>query len=121
MRKNLTGKTVAILAILVVFIYGIIGLPHGLSGNALKQSIGERIHLGLDLRGGTHLVLQVMVNEAVASVTDNDVARVQADLQKANLTFGTVGKLDPTHPEILTITGTQPDKSSDIRSLLEST
>jgi preprotein translocase subunit SecD len=121
MRKNLTGKTVAILAILVVFVYGIIGLPHGLSGSALKQSIADRIHLGLDLRGGTHLVLQVMVNEAVASVTDNDVARIQADLQKANLTFGTVGKLDPTHPEIITVSGTQPDKSSDIRSLLEST
>jgi len=121
MRKNLTGKTVAILAILVVFVYGIFGLPHGLSGSALKQSIADRIHLGLDLRGGTHLVLQVMVNEAVASVTDNDVARIQADLQKASLTFGTVGKLDPTHPEIITVTGTAPDKTSDVRSLLEST
>jgi preprotein translocase subunit SecD len=121
MRKNLTGKTVAILAILAVFVYGIIGVPHGLSGSALEQSIGERIHRGLDLKGGTHLVLQVMVNEAVASVTDNDVARIQADLQKANLTFGTVGKLDPTHPEIITVSGTTPDKSTDVRSLLEST
>src|ERR1700734_1536224 len=103
MRKNLTGKTVAILAILVVFVYGIFGLPHGLSGSALKQSVADRIHLGLDLRGGTHLVLQVMVNEAVAAVTDNDAARIQADLQKANLTFSSVSKLDPAHPEVITV------------------
>jgi preprotein translocase subunit SecD len=120
MRKNLTGKTVAILAILVVFVYGIIGLPHGLSGSALKQSVADRINLGLDLRGGTHLVLQVMVNEAVSAVTDNDVARIQADLQKANLTFSTVAKLDPAHPEVITVAGTAPDKSSDVRGLLES-
>jgi len=119
MRNNLTGKTVAILAILVVFVYGIFGLPHGLSGSALKQSIADRIHLGLDLRGGTHLVLQVMVNEAVAAVTDNDAARIQADLQKANLTFGSVSKLDPAHPEVITVAGTTPDKTSDVRGLLE--
>jgi preprotein translocase subunit SecD len=120
MRKNLTGKTVAILAILVVFVYGIIGLPHGVSGSAIKQSISDRIHLGLDLRGGTHLVLQVMVNEAVAAVTDNDAARIQADLQKANLTFSSVAKLDPAHPEVITVAGTPADKTSDVRGLLES-
>jgi len=121
MRKNLNGKIVAILVILVVFVYGIFGLPHGLSGSALKQSIADRIHLGLDLRGGTHLVLQVMVNEAVSAVTDNDVARIQADLQKANLTFSSVAKLDPAHPEVITVAGTAPDKTSDVRGLLDST
>jgi len=121
MRKNLTGKTVAIVAILVVFVYGIFGLPHGLSGSALKQAVADRIHLGLDLRGGTHLVLEVMVNEAVAAVTDNDAARIQADLQKANLTFSAVSKLDPAaHPEAITVAGTSPDKSSDVRGLLQS-
>ena len=119
MRKNLTGKTVAIIAILVVFVYGIFGIPHGLSGTALKQAVADRIHLGLDLRGGTHLVLQVMVQEAVSAVTDNDVARIQADLQKASLT-GNAGKLDPTHPDVITVNGTSPDKASDVRGLLES-
>jgi preprotein translocase subunit SecD len=121
MRKNLTGKTVAIVAILVVFVYGIFGLPHGVSGSALKQAVADRIHLGLDLRGGTHLVLQVMVNEAVSAVTDNDIARIQADLQKGNLTVGSVAKLDPVaHPDVITVSGTPADKASDVRGLLES-
>ena len=121
MRKNLTGKTVAILAILVVFVYGIFFGLHAPKSGSPKSLIADNIHLGLDLRGGTHLVLQVMVNEAVAAVTDNDVARIQQDLQKANLTFSSVGKLDPAHPEVITVAGTPADKTSDVRSLLEST
>jgi preprotein translocase subunit SecD len=74
MRKNLTQKTILIFAVLLVFLFGIFGIPKGLSGTALKQAVLDRIHLGLDLRGGTHLILQVMVDEAVASQTDNDEA-----------------------------------------------
>ena len=38
---------------------GIFGIPHGVSGSALKQSLPNSIHLGLDLKGGMHLILQV--------------------------------------------------------------
>ena len=57
MGKNLAGKTAFIVAVLVVFCFGIVGIPHG----GLTQSIKDRIHLGLDLKGGTHLVLEVHV------------------------------------------------------------
>ena len=40
----------------------------------------DNIHLGLDLKGGTHLVLEVHVEEAVASATDRDVARLETAL-----------------------------------------
>ena len=73
MRKNLTSKTILILAVVIVFVFGIIGLPGGFSGAALKASILNRIHLGLDLRGGTHLILQVMVDEAVGIARDSEV------------------------------------------------
>ena len=53
MGKNLAGKTALIVAVLVIFCFGIVGIPHG----GLAQSIKDRIHLGLDLKGGTHLVL----------------------------------------------------------------
>ena len=62
---------------LIVFVFGIIGIPSGLTGTALKQSILDRIHLGLDLKGGTHLILQVMVDEAVSIADDNDAAHIQ--------------------------------------------
>ena len=81
MGKNLAGKTAFIVAVLVVFVYGIFGIPKG----GLKQAITNRIHLGLDLKGGTHLVLEVHVNEAVASAVDRDAVRLTTDLQAAGI------------------------------------
>ena len=117
MRKNLTTKTILILAILVVFVFGIFRVPKGISGKAWKDALTENIHLGLDLRGGTHLVLQVQVQEAVSAATDNDAARIQTDLQTNNVSFATVMP-DPQHPETIHITGTPPDKVGDIRTVL---
>ncbi len=59
------------------------GFPTGWGRAALKQALTDRIKLGLDLKGGTHLVLQVHVQDAVVSTTDRDVERLQDDLQKS--------------------------------------
>ncbi len=120
MRKNFTTKTLLIVGILLVFVYGIFGIPHGLSGTAIKQAIGSRIKLGLDLSGGTHLVLQVMVEEAMGSVTDNDVARIEADLQQSGIQATSVGKTDPARADVIHVGGYPPDKSSDVRGILDS-
>ena len=88
MGKNLARKTGFIIAVLVIFIYGIFGIPHG----GLKQSLANRINLGLDLKGGTHMVLKVHTREAVNSTTDRDVASLNAAL--APLSAHAV-KLDP--------------------------
>lgn len=89
MGKNLASKALFIIAVLLVFAYGIVGIPHG----GLKQSIARRINLGLDLQGGIHLVLQVHVAEAVNSETDRDVQRIN----EALASFGaTAVKLDAT-------------------------
>ena len=66
-------KTILILAVLLVFVFGIFGIPKGIGLDAWKTALTDRIHLGLDLKGGTHLVLQVMVDEAVSAETDNAV------------------------------------------------
>src|SRR5882757_7006384 len=114
MGKNLAGKTAFIVAVLVVFCFGFVGIPH----ESLKKSIADSIHLGLDLKGGTHLVLQVKVAEAVSGQTDNDVARLEEDLQKAGIAGATVGKLDPAHLDTITISGTPLAKSGDVRTVL---
>src|SRR5271170_1300721 len=120
MRTNLTTKTIAIFAVLIFFVIGIIGLPHGLSGSAFKEPILNRIHLGLDLKGGTHLILQVMVDEAVGIATDSDAAHIQQYLQENGISVASVSKPDPNHPETILITGAPPDRGSDIRTMLNS-
>ena len=111
MGKNLAGRTGFIFAVLVIFIFGIIGIPHG----GLKQSVTNRIHLGLDLKGGTHLVLQVHVAEAINSATDRDVQALNTALAAVG---GTASKLDPTHPETITVAVADASKQSDVRSVL---
>jgi preprotein translocase subunit SecD len=120
MSKNLTSKTILIFAVLIVFIFGIFGIPKGLTGAALKASILERIHLGLDLKGGTHLILQVMVDEAVGIATDSDAAHIKQDLQQNGITVGDVTKTDLSHPETIQISGAPADRGNDIRTVLNS-
>jgi preprotein translocase subunit SecD len=119
MRKNLTGKTVLIIAVLLVCFYGIFGIPNGIGLNAWKDALAQRIRLGLDLKGGTHLVLQVMVQEAVGDVSDNDIGLIQNDLQQNGLTAKAVIKPNPKQPEVLQIQGTPPDRVGDVRSMLD--
>jgi preprotein translocase subunit SecD len=111
MGKNLAGRTGFIVAVLLVFVYGIFGIPHG----GLKQSIMDRIHLGLDLKGGTHLVLQVHVAEAVNTETDRDVQRLTTALAAMG---ATASKIDPAHPETITISGGSTTQQSAIHDTL---
>ncbi len=120
MKKNLNKKIALIIAFLVVCLYGIFGVPSGLTGKALLEGMTKRIHLGLDLRGGAHLILQVAVSEAVGEETDNTMARVQQDLKAAHLTFSQVYKPDPKkQPQLIRVEGTDPNQSSAVRSLLD--
>jgi preprotein translocase subunit SecD len=119
MKKNLRGRIGLIIAVLLVCLYGIFGIPSGLSGKSIVEALTNRIHLGLDLRGGAHLILQVQVKEAVNAETDNAVQSVQQDLRKANVTFNRVYKPDPNRPTVVQVEGTAPTASSQARSTLE--
>ncbi len=117
MQKNLLGKTAFIVAILVIFVYGIFGIPQKWNGEGLKEALLERIHLGLDLKGGTHLILQVQVNDAVNADSDITIERLKDSLNKANVAFGEIYKPDPTnHPEQIVIKGIPPAAIGDFRN-----
>jgi preprotein translocase subunit SecD len=120
MKKNLNGRIALIVAVLVIFIYGIFGVPSGVTGSALLASITKRIHLGLDLQGGAHLILQVVVSEAVSAETDSAAGRIQQSLKAANLGYSQVIKPDPTKPTVIQVQGIAAGKSNDVRSLLDS-
>ena len=119
MKKNLKSRVALIIATLLIFTYGIFGIPSGISGAALKEALTKRIHLGLDLQGGVHLILQVVVSEAVSDETDSVVARLQQDLKTANLGFSQVIKPDPKNPELVKVEGISPANVSAARSLLD--
>jgi preprotein translocase subunit SecD len=117
MSQNLKGKTIAIVAILLVFCYGFLGIPKGVTPSALKQAIADHIKLGLDLQGGIHLVLQVHVEEAIGDVTSRDRQRLGDDLTKQGVT-GTAVHDVAGHPGQITISNIPLAKAGDVRSLL---
>jgi preprotein translocase subunit SecD len=118
MQKNLLLKIVIIFGVLLVFLYGIFRIPSSLTGEGLKQAVLKNIHLGLDLKGGTHLILQVMVNEAVSTQTDSAIESLKNELQQQKVAFTDIGKPDADHPERILIQGVSLDGASQLRSVV---
>jgi len=119
MNKNLLTKTILIIGVLIVFMFGIFGIPSSFNGAGLSQALQQRIHLGLDLKGGTHLILQVQVNDAINADTDRDIERLKDALKAANISFGEVTKPDPAnHPEMIAIKGVPPEATGDLRRVI---
>ena len=119
MNKNLGWKLILILGILLVFLYGIFGIPQSLSGQGLVSAITNRIHLGLDLKGGTHLILQVQVNDAVNVDSDNAVETLKDQLNKRKIAFADISKPDPTNqPDKVVIKGVSPDARKDLLDIV---
>ncbi|SEG22213.1 preprotein translocase subunit SecD [Bryocella elongata] len=127
MGKNLGTRLAIIIGVLLVFAYGIVGIPHG----GLKQSIADRIHLGLDLQGGIHLVLKVHVTEAVNAETDRDVQRLNTELATYTATATKPNAADAADSEkssqqgfdvakanMIQIAGGSANQQSDIRGVL---
>jgi len=119
MNKNLSWKLVVIVGLLIVFLFGIFGNPMAWSGKGLLTSAKDQIHLGLDLKGGTHLILQVQVNDAVNVDSDNAIARLKEDMRTRKISYAEITKLDPVnHPEQVAVKGVPPEQTSDFKSIV---
>src|SRR5438445_2302587 len=126
MNKNLGWKLVIILAAVLLFVYGVFGIPSGLSGSALgyglvnPSAMRNGIHLGLDLKGGTHLILQVQVNDAINVDSDNALETLKDGMRRAKINYADITKPDPAnHPEQIVIKGVPPESTSDLRTMVQ--
>src|SRR5579862_219578 len=119
MNQNLRWQLPVILVVLIAFVYGIFGIPDHWSGGGLLAAMQNRIHLGLDLKGGTHLILQVQVNDAVKVDSDNAVERLKADMRSRKITYADIGQPDvANNPDHILLKGVPPEQSSDLRSIV---
>src|SRR5215470_15774472 len=119
MNKNLRWKVIVIVVTLLVFLFGIFGVPKSWSGQGLVSAMTDRIHLGLDLKGGTHLILQVQVNDAVNADSDRAMERLKDDLRSRKIAYADVSKPDPAKgPDRIVVKGVPTEATSDFRSLV---
>jgi preprotein translocase subunit SecD len=93
------GIVIAVVtALCLVIMFGPWNKPKGYSRSAgdffkpskLKQNLTENIHLGLDLKGGTHLVMQVKVDDVIKKITESDRDKAKDELVKAGIPFNAV-------------------------------
>lgn len=112
MDTNLRGRFIFVAVVIVACLLGIVGLPKNFQ--QLKDNIRDRIRLGLDLKGGTHLILQVQVEDAVNITSDQTLERLKDELKAKNVPYADIQKVDSTH---VLIKGIPQDKSSDLQAL----
>src|SRR6202522_443726 len=115
MNKNLLWKLITILAAMLVCLYGIFGVPQSFSGDGLLTAMTNRIHLGLDLRGGTHLILQVQVNDAINVDAQNAVETLKEQLNKRKVAFADISQPEPQkNPDKIVLKGVSADGRKDL-------
>lgn len=118
MDSKLKGRFLFILGVILVCVLGLVwgdsitGFPRNIT--ELRQNLKNRIRLGLDLRGGIHLILQVHVEDAVNITTDQTVDRLKDELKTKNIPYAQIEKTNSTY---ILIKGVPQDKSGDFQNL----
>lgn len=98
MNTNLKWKLVFIAAVVVACIFGLIGRPKFPTSYAdIKSNLATQLKLGLDLRGGSHFILQVKVEEAVALQGDQVRDNLAQEMRDQQIPFEAVERIDDTH------------------------
>ena len=122
MNRNIQIKTGIIIVVVLVCLFGIIGIPK--SKDELIANWHNNIHLGLDLSGGTQLVMQVQLQDAFKAFADNAIDRLKQELQKDNIgVSGDILRNDPNALEDadkieIDIKGVPVEKSAAFRSTI---
>ncbi len=91
--QNLKWKAVLIVATVLICAYGIIGLPK--SKDELVANWNQNIRLGLDLKGGSLMVLQVQVQDAFKSEAGIQIERLKEELGKQQIGYASIESTDP--------------------------
>ncbi len=89
-KKNLLQRTIIIAIVTLLGFYVVIGprrrpTLHDFSWSGIKATLAENIHLGLDLKGGTHLVMRVKTDEVLKNLTLADAASINKAIKDAGL------------------------------------
>ncbi|MDX6384635.1 MAG: preprotein translocase subunit SecD [Blastocatellia bacterium] len=124
-KRNLLQRAIIIGIVTLVGFYVVIGphgrRPHGrdFTWTGIKANLAQNIHLGLDLKGGSHLVMRVKVDEYLKRLTEDSANAAQ--------TFAKEGGFDVKEARAETTGGNyrvilqvgDPSKAKEIRDLVE--
>ena len=116
MSANLKWKAIFIAGVILVCVVGLVGIPDApKSLSVLKSNFANRIKLGLDLQGGTHLILQVQVQEAVSQETDQVLDNITKQLRDKTIRYDELRKLNDTQ---ILVHNLAPEQAGTARNLI---
>jgi len=97
MNQNMKWRSLFIFAIVLLCVYGLLGRPaFPTSLGQVGENFRQRIKLGLDLQGGTHMVLQVQIGEAIAQECNQTIDRFTQRLRDKNVKVGDIRRISDT-------------------------
>jgi preprotein translocase subunit SecD len=112
---NLRWKLLLILTVTVVFaavgVYPIAAARYGITQP--KWLTDKLIKLGLDLKGGVHLVLRVQTDDALRIESEGEMERLRQSLQPAGINVTGISLVDPTS---FKVEGIKPDQDAAFRN-----
>ena len=117
-NRSLQIRTLVILVITLVGVYVVFGprrTPNAqdFTWNGIKANLEENINLGLDLKGGSHLVMRVLTDDYLKTLTENNAQAALTAVQDAKIT--TTGNNVVAERHILNIhTGFRPAQAATV-------
>ena len=118
MNKNLRWRILTVLAVLIVFsavgVYPILAQRYNLPAPAWLMA--KQLRLGLDLKGGVHLVLRVHTDDALRISTTTTGEQLREALRNAGVT---VGAITVTSPASFRVEGVPQDRDAEFRNAAE--
>jgi preprotein translocase subunit SecD len=108
MAKTLRWRLLAIAAVVAIGVWMI-------------YPIDQKVRLGLDLKGGVHLVLRVQTDEALRVESEASMERLRSELAKAGATGVTATLVSPTIFEIRNVPEAQTALVRQLATELEHT
>jgi len=113
--SNLRWKVVTILAVFVIFfglgVYPILAARYHMPAPGWLME--KQLKLGLDLKGGVHLVLRVETDDALRLVTDQEQERLREELKTKNIPVTSITAIDSTH---FRVEGVPPANDAEFRA-----
>ena len=124
-KKNLLQRSIIIGIVTIAGFYIVIG-PHGrrphwkdFSPSGIRATLAQNIHLGLDLKGGSHLVMRVKVEDYLKRLSEDSATAAQNAAKDAGFQVTEAHAETSTGNYRVLLTAADATKATQIREAVE--
>src|SRR5436853_1889643 len=124
-KRNLLQRSIIIGIVTVIGVYIVIG-PHGrrphfkdFTWSGIKATLAQNISLGLDLKGGSHLVMRVKVEDYLKRLTEDSATAAQNAAKDAGFDVKDARAETASGNYRVSLQVGDPSKVKDIRDAVE--